>query len=149
MALFFAVDQVNPPAPAVYIYDGSEFDGAILNDQSFSLQLNNQYFIPDQPTIVILSPTRHSQRVVAQSGWHTVHPLGTDENSRVVEPMNTSIDTERLAVVEIEPQRALEIKIDLRQMGIDSATVYGDLPSICREIEYDSQYVEFSEAPST
>ncbi|MGD0499204.1 MAG: hypothetical protein ABSC23_12300 [Bryobacteraceae bacterium] len=93
-------------------------------------------------------PTRHSQRVVAQAGWHTVHRLGADEDEVIVEPMTTSLDSERLAVVEIDPQRALEIRIELREMGIHSGTVYGDLSSICREIEYDSRCIVFSQATS-
>jgi hypothetical protein len=56
----------------------------------------------------------------------------------LVEPMNSlKDDSERLTILAIDPQRTKDIRIDLRDMGIHSATVYGDLSSVCREIEND------------
>jgi hypothetical protein len=139
MALFFALDEANRPSPTVYIYDGSEENP---NDPRRYVRtiLDSQSFIQDLPTTVILAPARHSQRVVAQAGWHTVHPLGTDEESTHVEPMNTLKDpSDQLVVLPIDPERASDIRIELKDMGIDSATVYGDLSSVCREIEHDSR----------
>jgi hypothetical protein len=51
--------------------------------------------------------------------------------------MNEAEDAAFLTVIAIEPQRARAIKRELRYMGIHSATVYGDLTSVCREIHDD------------
>jgi hypothetical protein len=52
------------------------------------------------------------------------------------EPMQAS-ESEVLTVLRIKPTQAQTIKLELRTMGIHSATVYGDLTSVCREIESD------------
>jgi hypothetical protein len=141
MALYFAVETPTPKCPMVWIFDAPEAYvqlGRSLNNDN-SLYLGN-------PTLVI-RPVPHSHRVAAQAGWHTLHDLGMSDDSRRtrviqkpglrVQPMNESKDAQYLTAISVEPQRATEIKKELRDMGIHAATVYGDLASVCREIQND------------
>lgn len=130
MALFFAVDTLEPAQPTVWVYDVSQ------EQRDAGNTLNRETFIQDHKLTPILNPSRHSQRVVAQAGWHTVHSLpGAEDDSVRVQPMNEADDAKRLTSVTIEPQKARAIKRELWDMGIHSATVYGDLTSVCREIQ--------------
>ena len=88
---------------------------------------------------MIFPAIRHSQRAVAQAGWHTLHSFrGLNEDGLTAEPMNClKDDSERLSVLGIEAQSAKKLRIELRDMGIHSATVHCDLASVCREIERD------------
>jgi len=132
MALFFAVDTHNPPHPTVWLYYATDIQ---LTD---GRGLNRQVGVQDRKSTVILQPSRHSQRVVAQAGWHTVHSLtATEDPAARVPPMNESEDAKCLTSIMIEPTKARDIKHELRNMGIHSATVYGDLTSVCREIQDD------------
>jgi len=134
MALFFAVEGLRAHAPMVCIYHAS------LKQLEDGRELNRQVGIQEQPTgTVLLDPSRHSQRVVAQAGWHTVHSLaGLDENSTLVKSMNDSEeDSARLKIIVIDAHSRRSIRGELRAMGIEAATVYGDLSSVCREIEND------------
>jgi hypothetical protein len=132
MALFFAVDTLDPPRPEVWMYDVS------LEQLDSGNGLNRQAGIQDQKATVVLNPSSHSQRVVAQAGWHTIHsPTEGEDQAVVVQPMNEGADAKRLTVLSIEPKKAKDIKLELRTMGIHSTTVYGDLTSVCREIQDD------------
>jgi hypothetical protein len=136
MALFFAVEQPHPRRPTVWIYNATEHQlkaGLYLKEGSQS---------PELTTLV--QPGRHSQRVTAQAGWHTVH--GLDENHQIL-PMNISIrhfmecvwqappkpntsrqifqmdfHSERLTKVSVNRDQAKTIRAELKDMGIDHAT---------------------------
>lgn len=86
----------------------------------------------------VVEPTRHSLRVAAQAGWHTWHPIYEKDRSFFAQSMNdTEDDSVRLVLVAINPTKILHIRDELKNMGIHSATVYGDLTSVCREIQDD------------
>jgi hypothetical protein len=127
MALFFAVEQPHPRRPTVWIYNATEHQlkaGLYLKEGSQS---------PELTTLV--QPGRHSQRVTAQAGWHTVHEL--DENQQIL-PMNeTDFHSGRLTNISVNRDQAKTIRAELKDMGIDHATVYGDLTSVCRAIQDD------------
>ncbi len=131
MALFFAAEGVTPPSPIVYIYDGTqkqlEFGEACRRAPRL-----------DPAATVIVRPAAHSHRIVAQAGWHTLHSLtlGIYQTGKM-RPMWLTEQPNRLAKIPIEPQKAGSIKRELRDMGIHAATVYGDLASVCREIQDD------------
>jgi len=127
IALFFAVEKPHAKTPTVWIYDATEHQlkaGLYLKEGSQSPELTT-----------LLQPGRHSQRVTAQAGWHTVH--GLDGNQQIV-PMNKmEFHSERLTKVLVNRNQAKAIRAELKDMGIDHATVYGDLTSICRAIQDD------------
>ena len=119
MALFFALDASIPlKKPVVWMFDPS------------IIQVKGEHYLRSGIEItdaVVVCPHSHSQRVVAQAGIHTFHP---DKR-----PLNEyPLDKCRLNKLVINPDRAANIKEELRDMGIHCATVYGDLNSVCREI---------------
>lgn len=131
MALFFAVDGPSPYAPVVWIYRAKNEEitaGRVLSDRQ----------VPDLEHIVVLTPIRHSQRVVFQAGLHTVHTLRGYLDDRIVNPGDDLLKTEdRVVSINIDPSSVKNIRTELKLVGIHSATVYGDLGSVCREIEDD------------
>ena len=90
----------------------------------------------DLNTTTVLQPTRDSQRVAAQAGWHTIQSI---HNGHKIVPALNRIESEleRLVLISIDKSSGRGIRRELKDMGIDSATVYGDLSSVCREIEDD------------
>lgn len=138
MALFFAVEPLAPKCPMVWIFDAPHayiILGRSLNNDN-SLYVGN-------PTLLI-RPVPHSHRVVTQAGWHTLHDLGMSDDTRIIQKpglrvpaMNETRDADYLTAIAIDPQQAIDIKKELRDMGIHAATVYGDLNSVCREIQND------------
>lgn len=144
MALFFAVEGSAPSRPVVWIYDGTETQ---LTLGRACKRAQGQL---DPAPIVIVQPAPHSHRVVAQAGWHTVHSLTLGmRQTGTMRPMYEIEQPTRLAAIPIEPQKARSIKQELWHMGIHAATVYGDLTSVCREIQDDLEipYEMRREAP--
>ena len=100
-------------------------------DDGKEFNFNNTGFDPS--LIVIIKPTPHSRRVVAQAGWHTVHALVLNRRRLgIMRPIDETENDTHLASILIEPDKARNIKKELREMGIHAATVYGDLTSVCR-----------------
>jgi hypothetical protein len=129
MALFFAVEGYGPKCPVVIIFDAH-------HEQVIAGRLlTRDAFIHDQDKTILLQPALHSQRVVAQAGWHTVHSVDR-RDGKGLRSMNET-DANRLTTILIAPSAAVDIKKELRAMGVHAATVYGDLASVCREIEDD------------
>jgi hypothetical protein len=120
IAVFFAVNGPDPIAPTVYVYDGTMLPTSQRIEERTRIIL-------EPGGVMIFQPRRHSFRVVAQAGWHTVHPLSL--------PLKSLNDDAGLATLRINPAKRDYIKAELNEMGIDNAAVFGDLTSICREIE--------------
>jgi hypothetical protein len=133
MALFFAVESYQPPSPVVWLFDAT-WDHAMD-----ARQLDDELGIQDHDKTLLIQPAPHSHRVVAQAGWHTVHSLGR-HNGRGIRAMNDDEDAARLTCIAIDSDMWKFIKDELRSMGIHAATVYGDLNSVCREIENDTAF---------
>ena len=135
MALFFAVENPIAPRPMVWIYDATS--QKVQHGKRFRVSP----IIPPGTrgeTTTVLEPTRHSQRVAAQAGWHTWHPIYEKDQRLFVQSMDeTEDDSARLVRVAIDPAKAHDIRDELKNMGLHSATVYGDLTSVCREIQDD------------
>jgi hypothetical protein len=113
MALYFAVESLDTPSPTVYILDG----------------LRDDPFVKGEPNrLQIIQPARHGHRVVAQASWHTYRQSRNSKVEMLVKPS---------ATIQISPSHVFPIRFELKAMGIEAATVYGDLTSICREIESD------------
>jgi hypothetical protein len=131
MGLYFAVESLEPPRPIVWAYDGTQ------KQHLYGVAHNQEGPLNHSEDIVIIKPVTHSHRVVAQAGWHTVHPFGTPQD---VKPMDQQpLALLRLAFMNVAPDKAGDIKKELRNMGIHAATVYGDLTSVCKELQDDLQ----------
>jgi FRG domain len=125
IGLFFAVEEPHPRRPTVWIYSATEDQmKAGLKDGSEKPELTT-----------FLQPGRHSQRVTAQAGWHTVHEL--DENEQILPLNEADFHSERLTKVSVNRDQSKLIRAELKDIGIDHATVYGDLTSVCRAIQDD------------
>jgi len=131
MALFFAVEPYQPKCPIVWIFDPPN------NQVNAARTLFQQDGIYDQDKTVAIRPALHSHRIVAQAGWHTVHSLGR-HNKRGIREMNDSEDASHLTAITVVPKMAKVIKDELRELAIHAATVYGDVSSVCREIQNDT-----------
>lgn len=134
IALFFAVESPIAPRPMVWTYDATA--ERVREGKRWRT-------VPVAPgrrgeNTITIEPTRHSHRVAAQAGWHTWHPIYERDNELFVRAMNEmEDDSARLVLVSVEPAQARKIHGELKDMGIHSATVYGDLSSVCREIQDD------------
>jgi len=137
MALFFAVETLAPKSPIVWMYDAPIV--YVLLDRSPKTNV----LYTGNPAL-LLRPMPHSHRVVIQAGWHTIHDSGMTEDRHFIQEPNLRVpamentnDAKLLTAIPVTPHKAIDIKKELRDMGIHAATVYGDLASVSREIQND------------
>jgi hypothetical protein len=87
-------------------------------------------------------PVRHSARIAAQAGWHTAHALSVD-GLRGLE--NRGVYKKSLTEITIDNACVVSIRKELERMGIDEATIYGDVPSVVRGIKTRLGYPSHNE----
>jgi hypothetical protein len=128
-ALFFAVECEKPKAPIVYFYQAQ-------NDQIVSHEQKQK----EDPFVItqtrIFQPSWHSVRVAMQAGWHTIHRVHPKKNGgqRVLALEKMRFHKERIKKILIAPAAATKLRLELADMGIKHATIYGDLRSVCDSI---------------
>jgi hypothetical protein len=123
IALYFAVEgSAVTETGVVHVYDAPK--SYEIAPDAGALQIGSLDYIGH------FRPTSHSQRIVAQVGWHTIHPTMNVDLDAVQMPGTERPDSQFVGVWK-------SIKLELRQMVVRAATVYGDLGSVCREIGED------------
>jgi hypothetical protein len=130
VALFFAVEGSHPKEPTVWIYHVGQKQ---ISD-GLSESVNKEPRKAKSTTVI--EPKRHSTRVAAQAGWHTVHRFHTvkDGQRKIWALDHINYHRDRISVIKIHPASAAAIRAELKDMGIDDGTVYGDLNSVCNAI---------------
>lgn len=132
LALFFALGARNPPNPTVWIYDATTKQIRDGEEHKKS---------PQDLLTAFLRPSRHSNRVTAQSGWHTVHHFHLEKEKKRIETVcpldGMKYHKGRITLIEIACDAAKKIRTELKDMGIHHTTVYGDLASACTGIKED------------
>ncbi len=126
-ALFFALDHDNPPSPVVYVYHASK--SQIVTQE----EKQNPPFEIEKTRV--LKPSAHSLRLAMQAGWHTVHRFhGKGEKARFLPLASMEYHEEKTTSLPVDRDRTKSLRKELDGMGINHATVYGDLQSVCSSI---------------
>jgi hypothetical protein len=127
VALWFAVER--PPVadgPGVlWIFQTEDGDHVEVND-------NTTPFAGDRTRV--FRPRHITRRIIAQSGWFTVHKYV--ENRRFVALENIKLYKGRLTKLIIPAKRFCDIRRSLDRNGYNAATLYADLDGLSRHIEW-------------
>ena len=122
VALWFAVAQ--PPDgesdAAVWAYEAEEENIANLSDDPFTL-----------PRTQIFRPRHHDARIVAQSGWFTVHKYLTANEGRFSALDRIEIHRSELRKFIVPRQYFASIRDDLARCGIQRNALFPDLSGLC------------------
>ena len=132
-ALFFAVEEPDPPQPTVYIYPATQ--AQIVKDDERKGSTKQSPFENERNNRVLL-PSAHSIRVAMQAGWHIAHHIHKRKaGGEMVLPLGAmEYHAKRLVKISIAPKSSTSIRTKLAEMGIRHATMYPDLQSVCRSI---------------
>jgi hypothetical protein len=83
----------------------------------------------------VFRPTHMTRRIVAQDGWFTVHKF-MKKSGRFVPLQNNTRYKKRLSYVVVPPDAFAQLRAELDRCGMNSASLYADLPSLSRHIEW-------------
>ncbi len=127
-ALWFAIER--PPQAgengSVWIFFARPDDYA--DDEKIKSPL-------DAPRTLVFRPRHLTPRIVAQSGWFTVHPFIPDRRGFVLLEKNNKYKA-RLKKVEILRGCFPALREDLSRCGINAGALFGDLNGISRTLTW-------------
>jgi hypothetical protein len=129
-ALWFAVRKPpknsDPAVVWIFMPKGNDFINSSTDISPFECNSTKVY-----------QPDHISQRIVAQSGWFTVHKYFKDE--KVFIPLdNNKLYKKKRIKLTIPTRLFSELRYRLNQCGINSATMFPDLDGLCQQIQWTS-----------
>lgn len=127
-ALWFAVRKPpknsDPAVVWIFMPEGNDFIKSSTDISPFECNRTKVY-----------QPNHITQRIVAQSGWFTVHKYFKDE--KVFIPLdNNKLYKKKRIKLTIPTRLFSELRYRLNQCGINSATMFPDLDGLCQHIEW-------------
>ena len=126
VALWFAVEK--PPEremdASVWAFEAENTDHIRIETDPFTLTKTS-----------IFRPRHLDIRIIAQSGWFTVHRF-IEEESRFALLNKIKIQSPRLRQFIIPKQYFASLRDDLVRCGITRATLFSDLSGLCGHIEW-------------
>jgi hypothetical protein len=84
---------------------------------------------------MVFRPRHITRRIVAQSGWFTVHKFFKDKG-RFVDLAKNVRYKGRLRKVLVDPSAFASIRRELDRWGFNAANLYADLPGLCQHVEW-------------
>jgi len=86
----------------------------------------------------VFRPTHVTQRIIAQSGWFTVHKYRRERRARrgfLALDSNRTYER-RLQKILIAPTAFTDIRWDLDRCGVTAASLFPDLDGLCRHVQW-------------
>jgi len=83
----------------------------------------------------VFRPAHFTRRIVAQDGWFTVHKF-IKKPGRFVPLQHNMRYKKRLSYVVVPPDAFAQLRAELDRCGMNSASLYADLPGLSRHIEW-------------
>jgi len=130
-ALWFAVSK-----PAYKNEEGELENGVVWKFEPPEHLFITPAFSPFNPKrTTVFQPNHINQRIVAQSGWFTVHKY-IEKRDKFI-PMERLISTKKyLTKLIIPAQEFGEIRYQLDRFGVNNASLFPDLDGLCRHIDW-------------
>ena len=129
-ALWFAVSTDPPKGSdegALWILDVQSENEKSPNADDDIFELRRTY---------VFQPFHFDRRIVAQSGWFSVHRYAEERSKFISLESNTKFKTS-LKRCSIQRRHFEELRRQLRLMGVTQATLFPDLSGLCSEIQAD------------
>ena len=138
-ALWFAVERpaVGNGPGVVWVFKTDKAD--YIRDPS-----KDDPFAGDRTRI--FQPRHITRRIVAQTGWFTVHKY-VEENKGFIALEKNSRYKGRLTRVLIPANSFARIRRELDRYGFNSATLYADIDGICRHLQWRNSPLEDESSP--
>ncbi len=125
-ALWFAVAE-----PAYRSQPGVVRVLATNSDDFIGLNDDNPFTVSQTK---LFRPRNITRRIAVQSGWFTLHAANSRDNFSPLD--DDPLFAPWLATLEIPARAFGNIRSSLDQCGLNEATLFGDLPSLCNHLSW-------------
>lgn len=138
VALYFAIKDIDDSENSsfVYAFMGNN-DQVIDRDQGPLMEdMVSPFKIQD---LKVLRPSLNNERIIAQSGWFTVHPYSEEKNGFI--PMQTDEDV-KFNVIEFSIVPGIKGKLmdHLNMLGFNAQTLFPELSGLCNYLNWEYLY---------
>ncbi len=94
----------------------------------------------------VYRPKHITQRLIAQAGYFTLHPL--DRATSRFKPLTRNATLEgEITKISIPPNAFCDLRDDLERLGVSDLTMFPDLDGICRFITWNASLLEDEHDP--
>ncbi|WP_353718914.1 FRG domain-containing protein [Dyadobacter sp. 676] len=134
VALFFAIRDIDDSQNPSYVYAFRGSDRQVFDkENSLAGQANRSPFEIDE--LKVLRPSMNNERIIAQSGWFTVHPY--DEARKKFIPMDQDEEI-RSSVTEFVIKAGIKARLieDLNMLGFNAQTMFPELTGLCHYLNW-------------
>ncbi|ACT91780.1 FRG domain-containing protein [Dyadobacter fermentans] len=141
VAMFFAIRDIDDSQNPSYVYAFTGDEGQVFDkDNAMAGQKGGSPF--EITELKVLRPSLNNERIIAQSGWFTVHPYDQVQNKFV--PMDQDQEVSE-SVTEFVIDADIKAKLidDLNMLGFNAQTMFPELAGLCHYLNW--QYLR---APS-
>jgi hypothetical protein len=138
VALYFAIRDIDDSASPSYVYLFCGYNDQVIDkDQLTGVNPFNSPFEIDE--LKVLRPSLNNERIIAQSGWFTVHPYSEEKNGFI--PMQVDEDV-KVNVTEftIMPGLKRELMDHLNMLGFNAQTLFPELAGLCHYLNWEYLY---------
>lgn len=139
-ALWFAVEKPpikNGPA-VVWAFQPEEDDFVVRPDRPSQYDKASPFTVTD---IKIFQPRHIATRIIAQGGRFSIHAT----RSGIFDPLEVKHQSKRHLKVLIPADAFCQIRCDLDRCGLNSASMYPELPGLCSHIEWQNSLLDDEE----
>jgi len=84
---------------------------------------------------VILKPNLNNPRIIAQSGWFTLHAFSGPAKRFIALDNNPAVK-HLISCYEIAPDKRSEFLEDLNHMGVNARSLFPDASGLCRHLNW-------------
>lgn len=127
VALWFAVnEQPDKAAPGIVW---------CLDAQNREFAQTNEYEPLEVPRTLVFRPKHHDSRIIAQSGWFTVHKKNPD-NGKYANLSKVAAHHPNMRKILIPAKSFPDIRHGLARCGITHASLFPDLSGLCQNLQW-------------
>lgn len=145
VALFFSIRDIDDSENPSYVYAFTGMDRQVFDKESnWTGQGSDSPF--EITELKVLRPSLNNERIIAQSGWFTVHPY--DEGQDKFVPMDQDEEV-RSSVTEFVIAAGIKAALieDLNMLGFNAQTMFPELAGLCHYLNW--QYLRSPQLMAT
>jgi hypothetical protein len=143
VALYFAIRDIDDSDSASFVYLFRGYNEQVIDkdEMSATTSLGSPFEIEE---LKVLRPSLNNERIIAQSGWFTVHPYSEEKNGFI--PMQVDEDV-KVNVTEftIIPGLKRELMDHLNMLGFNAQTLFPELAGLCHYLNWEHLYQKNAE----
>jgi hypothetical protein len=138
VALYFAIKDIDDWETPSFVYLFRGFNEQVIDkdDVTATNPIGSPFEIGE---LKVLRPSLNNERIIAQSGWFTVHPYSEEKCGFV--PMQLDEDV-KVNVTEftIVPGLKRELMDHLNMLGFNAQTLFPELAGLCHYLNWEYLY---------